>query len=1010
MPENTDWTSILSQLNIEDYFSTQGIVFGKLSKRGWYVDCPFCGSKEKLSISKKGTWGCFKCGKKGNAITLYAGLNSCSNGDAVKAIKEHLGIVDDYGDYRSNVVPLKAVKKDVLINSAPPLEDGGGPSEELGSDGGPDENGSGQASAGSTAREAVRPRDIYAHLVRVTALSDAHRQELRTKRGLQDAIIDRLAFRSGGEYMVSVIETMRETFSDADLLAAGLLHEVNGVMAYNRQLLEDRVLIPYLDEHGAVYHVRPHKLGFKDVDAQLYSPYLLRDKPHEIVLTEGEFKAAALLQLGIPAIGIPGTSSFSDKNYDRLLELLDQFEVQKVTIIFDNEVKDDPSLPSYKEKPEKRYDTQYWTYVMAWKLANDKTRRTFVTRIGKLPDEWREKHTGKIDFDTALATGKTREDMLKVIDEAVTPREYLNSLDGEEKRIVQRKVTTHFKKLPVKREFNKYVVTRSAGKNEDAWVQTISNFVINIRSSFVTPEGIVRNVQFVNEHGEKTDTFPLEPGEMAGLNEWKKFCFGKGNFVFKGNGEDLINIWDLEFGRDTGDLVYMPEQIGRVKKDLWLFGNVAIRDRKIIYPDEEGIFWIDGAGYKPQSLDIDADESSTSLIASLNMKDVDIGQIAERMKHCIGGYEAYIAIGWALATIFSDDIFKAYKCFPFIFPHGVKGSGKTSLLRWIMAFFGIETEGFSLPGSSPVHITRQLSYFSSLGIWFDEFRNDKNVMDKNGHLRSAYNRQSVGKGIKKAFGTRGYKVRGTLTISGEELPKDAGLFSRCIPLQISAHKRNRQYYDWLQKNYPTFSGFTRELVLNYAELLPKVLGAIEELKAALVVRNIPDRTAENWAICAATFETLVVKDDGFIRWVEKQCQQWKLIEEDENALNIFFDDLNVMLAKKELDDTFIVSNMDEQGRRVLYLWYNGLYNAWATEYRKKTGREAFDKATILKYLQDEPYYLEYSRNKINFKGTRRAAHVIDVGQGTLTIKEIAETAHDVYGNYPSEQTSILSEQ
>ena len=43
---------------------------------------------------------------------------------------------------------------------------------------------------------------------------------------------------------------------------------------------------------------------------ELYCRYLLKDKPSEIVLTEGEFKAAALLQWGIPALAMPGISAF----------------------------------------------------------------------------------------------------------------------------------------------------------------------------------------------------------------------------------------------------------------------------------------------------------------------------------------------------------------------------------------------------------------------------------------------------------------------------------------------------------------------------------------------------------------------------------------------------------------------------------------------------------------------------------------------------------------------------
>ena len=176
----------------------------------------------------------------------------------------------------------------------------------------------------------------------------------------------------------------------------------------------------------------------------------------------------------------------------------------------------------------------------------------------------------------------------------------------EARRIVQRKISTHFTRLNIRREFNRYVATRYRG--QDSYEETISNFVVNIRSSFFTPEGVFRNIQLVNEYGETSDIFILEPSDMAGLNEFKKFCFAAGNYIFEGKGDDLINIWKLEFARDSGELIFMPEKIGIIKKNIWLFGNMAIVGKNMFRPDNEQVFWIDGKGYKPRSLTVDKEK------------------------------------------------------------------------------------------------------------------------------------------------------------------------------------------------------------------------------------------------------------------------------------------------------------------------------------------------------------------------------------------------------------------
>lgn len=969
MATSVDLNEILSRLDIKPFIQQLGLEVKKDRAGKLYCNCPFCGGDEKLSVTaagdKKGLWKCFKCNETGNQITLYAKLNNCKNGDAVKAIKKFIGIEDEYQPTSKLKSTPKVKKTDVpaKVDAAKAPEQSGQsdadrPSEE-------------------TARGPARARDIYATLVKVAALTDAHRQELRSKRGFTNDLIDRLSFRSGGPYMMEVVEQLRAQFSDDDLKEAGILVDVHRTLIVNEQLLENNVLIPYLDENGNVYHLRPHKLGFKDVPPEPYARQFLKDCPSEIILTEGEFKAAALAQMGIPAVAIPGISSFAKKHYDRLVEMLSDFGIKRVNIIFDNEVKDNPEFPNYKERPEDRFDTDYWAYMMAWKLG----KSDFTTRIGKLPDEWRVK--GKIDFDGALATGHTAAEILKVISQAVPPKEFLDSLSEDAQRVVKRKIAKEFARLPIRREFNKYVVTRN--KSGNSWEETISNFIINIKSSFFTPDGVVRNIQLVNEYGEASDIFPLDPSDMSGLDSWKKFCFSKGNYIFEGNSQDLMMIWKLEFLRDIGDLVFMPDRIGRIEGNLWLFGNLAIKNGQVFRPDNDGIIWIHGKGYKPQSIQIGArGEAVEDAIPALKEKPVDLVDLAQKMKNAVGGYEAYMGIGWAIATIFSQDIFEQYKCVPILFPHGKRESGKSTFMRWIMAFFGVENDGVGIAETTQNYIARSLAYFSSLGCWFDEYRNEQKVIQKDGFFRSAYNRQMSGKGTATSFQTKAFSVNAAVAISGEELPKDNGLFTRLIPLQISEYKRDRTWFEWIQRHTGDFSYLTYYLVMHYDELKPKIMANIAELKKALLAKDISDRAAENWAICAGCFDTVIVQDDGYIEWVEQACQEIKRTGETEHMLNQFLGDISVLVSEGKLNG----SHLQQTDKDTLAIWLNGVYGVWSIYYRSKTGREPFDEMSIRKYLMEEPYYIDSDR--IRFLDGRRRAFLIDINKAPESIQEACD--------------------
>ncbi len=634
----TSIDEIIALLNKESFFTRYGVIIKKNSGLNCEGSCPFCRDEKHFSFNREnGLWQCYKCRESGNVVGFLKKLGHDYRA-ARKIITEEVGVIED-------VVPSKGQKKN--------------------------QNKTSNKNAVNTVKTLDKPviYRIYARVCELLPLTDIHRQQLKAKRGFTDKTIDRLMFRSLGQHAAKLKDKLQEGFTEEDLIESGILVRVNNQLIVNSQLLEDRVLIPYLsltatfttDGTGTVkepgqpsghdgkndgpttdsgnngaatfttdgtgaemvrqsapgqpggpavknpgrevcetYYIRPHKLGFEKISPQVYCRYLLQSFPNaeHIVLTEGEFKAAALYQWRIPAVAVPGVSSFGAKHLEKLVTFLREFGVRKVTVIFDNEIKDNPEYPNYKPKASDRYDTQLWAYLMAYKLG----REGFDARVGQLPDEWREK--GKIDFDRALAQGRAREDILQVIARAKPPREFLEDIDEEARHIVRRKVSQHFTRLNIRRQFNRYVVTRY--RDGETYEETISNFVINIKNSFFTPEGVVRNIQLVNEHGETSDTFVLEPADMAGLNEFKKFCFAAGNYIFEGRGEDLINIWKLEFTRDSGELIVMPEKIGAIRKKMWMFDTVSIRDKKDVFrPDNAGAFWIDGKGYKPRSLTVE---------------------------------------------------------------------------------------------------------------------------------------------------------------------------------------------------------------------------------------------------------------------------------------------------------------------------------------------------------------------------------------------------------------------
>ncbi|MBT5534858.1 DUF927 domain-containing protein [Candidatus Poribacteria bacterium] len=300
---------------------------------------------------------------------------------------------------------------------------------------------------------------VYRFLLDRLTLSDAHRRELREKRGFTDDTIDALEFRSVDGFSHGVEMELRERFPVDDLVASGVLDRRS--VAGGAETAETRlsgslaghgIVIPYFDDAGECITVRRHKHGLsklrrpgedeEDEEAmeragrnpvELYVPRLdVRDRD-TLYVAEGEFKAVANAQMGFWTIAVPGVSSFAGKHFARLVDWLKDHGVERVRMVFDTEDKATPGLSGYKEDVFRRYDTQFYAWRMAWQLD----RAGLHAEIATLPLEW-DPERRKVDVDGAVGGGKRRSEFADVYDAALSPREYLRHAPGvtDEARVI----------------------------------------------------------------------------------------------------------------------------------------------------------------------------------------------------------------------------------------------------------------------------------------------------------------------------------------------------------------------------------------------------------------------------------------------------------------------------------------------------------------------------------------------------------------------------------------------
>jgi hypothetical protein len=271
--------------------------------------------------------------------------------------------------------------------------------------------------------------DIFSRL----SLTASDRENLKRQRGFSRETIETAGYRSSTSANRTSLQHILDNYPLGILLSEGIAVKdtETGAIKINAQLcgwgLKKRgskvekdiwdwtnpVLIPYRNKHGNIISIRPHKGGLSGkrfmrehgfehafrstrTRTKLYTNHLFWNRPEgwekRCVLTEGEHKANALAQCGIPAAAVPGIQMPRNEIFlDEMIDILRDAGIRDVIVCYDNEDK------SHKPDPWDRYDVEVYAYYACDALRG----KGFHPYFTFLPDEWRI--DGKADWDSALA-------------------------------------------------------------------------------------------------------------------------------------------------------------------------------------------------------------------------------------------------------------------------------------------------------------------------------------------------------------------------------------------------------------------------------------------------------------------------------------------------------------------------------------------------------------------------------------------------------------------------------
>ena len=257
------------------------------------------------------------------------------------------------------------------------------------------------------------------------------------KRGLESETCWRLGFAANPESNLAILAELEGKFTPAALLASGLWlprkgpspirpnKQFAGLGQLGRKPEDERrnkddkwvwancqpVLIPYFDEYGKIFKLRPHKGGAPAGTLcgvpRIYVPRDFRvcadraESYRVCVACESEYKAAGLWQeVGAgssyaPALGVCGIPGISfGKHFELRLELeawLEQVGCNKLIVAYDDQ---DPAGRPMRDRHQATIQSSYLSHDLSRKLA-------IIGLTCLLPKNWRD-DKGKADWDGAL--------------------------------------------------------------------------------------------------------------------------------------------------------------------------------------------------------------------------------------------------------------------------------------------------------------------------------------------------------------------------------------------------------------------------------------------------------------------------------------------------------------------------------------------------------------------------------------------------------------------------------
>lgn len=531
----------------------------------------------------------------------------------------------------------------------------------------------------------------------------------------------------------------------------------------------------------------------------------------------------------------------------------------------------------------------------------------------------------------------------------------------------------------------------STTKDGDEWEW--SNFTMEPLFHIIDNIMPKRLYYIKNEFGLKR-LVELRQEELVGLSKFKQKVEGLGNFIWMASDREFTKL--KRFLYEVTETAEEVKQLGWQRAGFFAFGNgvwdgvefQTVDDMGIVRLGELGNYYL--PAFSQQYKKDNKLYKFEKMFVHMGYSTIPLAQFTSQIFRVFGD-NGRIGFCFLLATLFRDIVTAETRSFPILNLFGPKGSGKSELGHTLMSFFIAGNVPPNIQNATLPALNDTVAAVANALVHIDEFKNDIDLY-KREFLKGLWDgtgRTRMNMDLDKKKETT--SVDAGIILSGQEMATaDIALFSRFIYLTFDRSefsKEEQMEYNRLKELRSLgVSHLTLQLLRHRKKMEVEFKDIYRltqtEIDEELEGERIEDRIKNNWLIPLSVLRTLEGALGISVRYEELKPVVLKGIRrqnaecKSNNELAGFWNSVKYLLSEGEIvnEGDFRIKTLTElrtdiammewpAGKRILFLQKSRIFKLYK-RLNKLTDEVGIPEASL-------KYYLEKSREFLGEKKSVR---------------------------------------